>query len=257
MTHLGQHNHKSQTGAGRIRRVIPLLGMISAAIHGYTSQTNGASAPPPDPELIAPLVSAEMISLDVTLLHYARAQGVGDALIEDGAVIPSRLRRAMGAVAEIVAEGRTETTAYQVDMAYSSGHLEGSEGGWSALRLDEYVSAISGTQIGIRELADQATLRWSEVFGLEEGRSFVTGTIAMTVSAEGMSPIWSGQIEDGSGRSDAFLEVSGAVRTMITSLQEAAFGALIPGADPVLADREGAEKWPTDPHNETETGMEI
>ncbi len=222
MTHLVDKNAPERGGNGRIRRTLPALGLIAAAISGYNAQTGGA-LPLNEPERVSVVVTPPMIAQEATLLHFARAQGVGDAIREAGTLMPDRLEESLRTAATIVEEGRTGETAYRIDMAYSAGYLDGSEGGWSAERLDGYVTRALMTEIGLLELADQATLRWAGTFGLEEGRALVTGAMAMAVMSDPFEPIWSGPVDEPPQRGIAFIEVSGAVREMLSALEEAAY----------------------------------
>ncbi len=222
MTHLVDKNAPGPSGNGRIRRALPALGLIAAAISGYNAQS-GQTEPARPPEAVARVVTAPMIAQEATLLHFARAQGVGDALRETAGPLPAPLDRSLRDTAALVEAGRTDLTAYRIDMAYSSGYLDGVEGGWGHDRLDAYLNAAFRTEIGLLELADQATLRWADAFGLEGGRALVTGAMALTVAAGPFEPIWSGPISAGTDRGAAFVEVSSAVRGLLAELNEAAY----------------------------------
>ena len=222
MTHIALKNDATSRGNGRIRRALPALGLVAAAISGYTSQSGGSEAVPV-PERVAQVVTVPMIAQEATLLHFARAQGIGDAIRETGIACPEPINDRLGEIRAIVEEGRTEATAYRVDMAYSAGYLDALEGGWDLDRLDRYAESILRTEKGILELADQATLRWSDRLGRDEGRSLVTGTIALTVAQDPYQPIWSGPIGDDPNRGAAFVEVSNEVRLMLDEMHEAAY----------------------------------
>lgn len=222
MTHLVDKNAPERGGNGRIRRTLPALGLIAAAISGYNAQS-GDAARIAEPERVALVVTPPMIAQEATLLHFARAQGVGDALRETAGPLPDPLDRSLQDAAALVEAGRTDLTAYRIDMAYSAGYLDGVEGGWGPERLDAYLNAAFRTEIGLLELADQATLRWAGTFGLEEGRALVTGAMAMTVMNDPVEPIWSGPVEEPPHRGAAFIEVSVLVREMLSALEEAAY----------------------------------
>jgi len=222
MTHIMPKNESPPRGNGRIRRALPALGLIAAAISGYSSQSGGSEAVP-IPEQVAQVVTVPMIAQEATLLHFARAQGIGDAIRETGIAFPEPINDRLGEIRAIVEEGRTEATAYRVDMAYSAGYLDALEGGWDLDRLDRYADSILRTEKGILELSDQATLRWSESIGREEGRALVTGTIALTVAQDPYEPIWTTSIADDPNRGSAFVEVSTAVRLLLDEMHEAAY----------------------------------
>ncbi|PTX52647.1 hypothetical protein IQ03_03897 [Gemmobacter caeni] len=227
MTHIIPKNAPEPRGNGRIRRSLPALGLVAAAISGFTSQSGG-SEPVPAPERVAAVVTVPMIVQEATLLHFARAQGIGDAIRETGIPFTDPINARLEEIREIVEEGRTEATAYRVDMAYSAGYLDALEGGWDLNRLENYTESIFRTERGILELSDQATLRWSEHLGLEEGRALVTGTIALTVAQDPYEPIWSGSVEEGPHRGAAFVEVSTSVRLILDEMHEAAYVPSLP-----------------------------
>lgn len=226
MTHLVDKNAPERGGNGRIRRTLPALGLIAAAISGYNAQS-GDAARIAEPERVALVVTPPMIAQEATLLHFARAQGVGDAIRERTGPLPAPLGRSLEDAAAIVEGGRTGLTAHKIDMAYSAGYLEGAEGGWGPERLDAYLNATFRTEIGLLELADQATLRWAGTFGLEAGRAIVTGAMAMTVASDPFDPVWSGPLSEGAERASAFVEISSATRDLLDALDEAALPTLI------------------------------
>ena len=257
MTHLVNKEAPEPRGNGRIRRTLPALGLIAAAISGYASQPGGPETAPA-PERLAPVVTVPMIVRDATLLHFARAQGVGDALRETVGPLPAPLDRSLQDTAALVEAGRTDLTAYRIDMAYSAGYLDGVEGGWGPERLQGYLNAAFRTEIALFELADQAIVRWAGPLGLEGGRALVTGTMALTVASGPLEPVWSGPISAGSDRGAAFLEVSIAVRGLLGELEEAA-SQPPPPTGTVTAAREGGE--PAEPrsglYEEPQPEMEI
>jgi len=130
-------------------------------------------------------------------------------------------------IQNIVAEARTELTAYNIDMAYSSGYLDAMDGGWDVGRLNHYATSVFQTEKGIMEISDAATLRWAVRLGLEEGRALITGAIAVTVTQDPYQPIWSGTVEDSPYRGAAFIEVSSAVRLMLDEMHEAAYVSVV------------------------------
>lgn len=223
MTHLINKDLPSPQKSGRIRKALPALGLIAAAISGYTSQTGGVTPAVAAPEQVAAVVTAPMVAQEATLLHFARAQGVGDAIRETGIAFPDQMNQKLSEVREIVQTGRADGSEYRIDMAYSSGYLDALEGGWELDRLDQYVDAIFRTERGILELADQATIRWSGDLGLEGGRELVIGAMALTVARDPYEIIWSGSLEEDPQRGAAFMEVSGAVRLMLDEMHEAAY----------------------------------
>jgi hypothetical protein len=222
MTHISPNADQAPRGNGRIRKALPVLGLIATAISGLTSQSDGSQVTA-SPERTGSVVTVQMIAEEATLLHYARAQGVGDAIRETGIPFPDQMNEKLGTVRDLVNTARTESTGQLVDMAYSSGYLDALEGGWDLVRLERYVDTIYRTERGILELADQATLRWAGEIGLEDGRSLITGAIALTVSQDHYAPIWSGTIGEDPVRANAFVEVSGAVRRMLDAVHEAAY----------------------------------
>lgn len=222
MTHISPNPDQAPRGNGRIRKALPVLGLIATAISGLTSQSDGSQVTA-SPERTGKVVTVQMIADEATLLHYARAQGVGDAIRETGIPFPDQMNEKLGTVRELVETARTGGAAYQIDMAYSSGYLDALGGGWDLGRLDRYVDTIFRTERGILELADQATLRWAGEFGLENGRALITGTIALTVSQDAYAPIRSGTIGEDPVRANAINEVSGAVRRMLEEVHEAAY----------------------------------
>lgn len=236
MTYIAPKNTPTPRGNGRIRRALPTLGLIVTAIGGISSWSDRAQVLAA-PEVLAPAITTKMIAEDATILHFARAQGIGDAIRETGVPFSDPLNVKLGTIREIVEAARTERTDHRIDMVYSSGYLDAVEGGWDPDRLDRYADAIFQTERGIFELADQATLRWSADLGLEGGRALVTGAIAMTVSYDPYEPIWTGTLEEGSSRGTAFLEVSGATRLLLDAIHDAAYVPdLAPGLTGPLAD---------------------
>jgi hypothetical protein len=223
MTHIINKDLPPPQKSGRIRRALPALGLIAAAISGYTSQTSGAGTEMAAPEQLPTAVTAPMIAQEATLLHFARAQGIGDAVRETGVPFPDQMNQKLSEVRQIVETGRTEGSAYRIDMAYSSGYLDALEGGWGISRLDQYVDAIFQTEKGILELADQATIRWSDDLGPEGGRELILGAMALTVVQDPYEVIWSGSITGDPQRMAASMEVSGAVRLLLDEMHEAAY----------------------------------
>jgi len=222
MTHIAPKDTPTPRGNGRIRRALPLLGLIATAIGGLTFGSDGSQSLAA-PETLSSVITTQMIAQDATLLHFARAQGIGDAIRETGVPFSDPMNAKLGTIREIIETARTEGTDHRIDMVYSSGYLDALEGGWDLGRLDRYADAIFQTERGILELADQATLRWSADLGREEGRALVTGAIAVTVSYDPYEPIWTGTLEEGSSRGTAFLEVSGVTRLLLDAMHEAAY----------------------------------
>jgi hypothetical protein len=222
MTQIVNKDAEAGEGRGRIRRALPALGLIAAAVSGYMSQSGGPGAvtlPVP----AAPISGPEVIAQEVTLLHFARAQGIGDAIRETGVAFPDPINARLGEIRDIVQEGRTEVTAYKVDMAYSAGYLDGLEGSWDLNRLDRYTETIFQVEKGILELSDQATLRWSARLGDHDAAGLVSGAMAITVAGIAHEPIWTGPITAGTERGDLFFEVSAATRLMLAELHDAAY----------------------------------
>jgi hypothetical protein len=222
MTFIIDKNAPTPRGNGMIRRTLPVLGLVAAAISVHAMQSGSNEAFPPL-ETVAAAVTAPMIAREATVLHYARAQGIGDALRETTGPLPTRLEESLQGAVGIVAYLRTEATEHRIDMAYSAGYLDGMEGGWGADRLEGYLDAAFRTEIGLLELADRSTLRWAGTFGLEEGRAIVTGAMAMTVASAPFQPIWTGPIDENTEQGAAFLEVSTSVRSLLDVLDDAAY----------------------------------
>jgi hypothetical protein len=221
MTHIADKNVTRRSGTGRIRRALPALGLVAAAISGYSSQSSGSSSElGPEP---APPLTVELIIQEATLLHYARAQGVGDGLREGGALLSERLERRMAEVSETVASARTDQTAYQIDMAYSAGVFDASEGRWSPASLENYVQMIDFAQIGIREIADRTTLRWEEELGLDLARVSVTTSLAAVLTQ--MADISELPQLSGPMGLAVVADVSGELRPLLDHLDDTAFGA--------------------------------
>lgn len=222
MTQIVNKDAVKGEGQGRIRRSLPVLGLLAAAASGYMSQSGGPGAvtlPLPATPVYAP----EMIAQEATLLHFARAQGIGDAIRETGIAFPDPVNARLDEIRDIVQEGRTEETAYKVDMAYSAGYLDALEGGWDINRLDRYTETIFQVEKGILELSDQATLRWSSRLEEQNTAGLVSFAMAITVADFAHEPIWSGPINTEVEIGDLFFEVSSATRLMLAELHDAAY----------------------------------
>lgn len=237
MADFPDRTERSPQGRGAIRRALPALGLVAAAISGYTSQSgsNAQDLSPPD---IAPLTNIPMIIQDATLLHFARAQGIGDGLREIMGKLPDSLDLSLRDAGEIVDAGRTERTAYRIDMAYSAGYLDGVEGRWEADRLDRYLDAVFRAEVGLQELADQATLRWAEEIGLDGGRALVTGVMALTVASDPLDPVQPRLGKNEPGLDVAFTEISRETGKLLEALDLAAYVIPVSGI--------GVTSWPGD-----------
>lgn len=221
MTDIASKNGAAPQGNGRIRRALPALGLVAAAISGYSSQSSDGHAG----QIVdaRPPLTVELITQEATLLHYARAQGVGDGLRESGAELPSPLQTRLDEVSDVVAAARTEQTAYQIDMAYSGGMLDASEGHWSPASLENYVQMIDFAQIGIREIADRTTLRWEDELGLDLARVSVTTSLAAALTQ--MVEISELPQLAGPMGLAVVADVSGELRPLLDHLDDTAFGA--------------------------------
>lgn len=250
MTCIADKNGTGRSGNGRIRRTLPALGLVASALSGYSAQTSDTSAV--QAHVVRPPLTVEVITQEATLLHYARAQGVGDGLRESGVDMPGRLQSRLAEVSETVTSARTDQTAYQIDMAYSAGVLDASEGHWSPAYLENYVRMIDFAQIGIREIADRTTLRWEEEIGLDLARVSVTTSLAAVLTQ--MADISELPQLAGPMGLAVVADVSGELRPLLDHLDDTAFGATgtylraefsqpveLPGPD---QDREGDRDLP-------------
>lgn len=214
---------KSEVRSGqreRARWLLPALGLVAAAVSGYGSEGSAPSGSAASK--VWPPLTVETIAEEATLLHYARAQGVGDGLREDGALFPQDLERQMTEVSEIVASARSPDTAYQIDMAYSTGLLDARDGGWSVAALKAYVTTIDFAGIGVREIADQATLRWEPQIGIDLARETVMQALAVTLA--GGSEVSDVSETAGTRGLAVLADVSGQLRPLLDRLNETAFG---------------------------------
>jgi hypothetical protein len=128
----------------------------------------------------------------------------------------------MTEVSETVDAARNDRTAYQIDMAYSAGRLDASEGAWSAAALENYVRTIDFAGVGIREIADRATLRWETRFGIDQSRETVSAALAANLVGETeiLETLRSGE-EAGLA---VFADVSEDLRPLLDHLHDTAFG---------------------------------
>lgn len=221
--------HSVTSWAGRqVRRTLPALGLVTAAMSGYSSQSStGASLTALDP---VPPLTVELITQEATLLHYARAQGVGDGLREAGTVLPEPLEARMSDVAMTVEGARTGRTAHKIDLAYSEGRLDAEEGSWSADALANYVRTIDFTQAGIREIADRSTLHWEAELGLERARGTVRTALAVALT-EFAEVTDLPSLNEGMGLA-VLAHVSGRLRPLLGHLEDTAFGPPETGLPP-------------------------
>lgn len=205
-----------------LRRVLPALGLVSAAISLAGPQFSVAKIAPALPSE-PPAMTVEMMAKDATLLHHARALGIGDALRETGVIFDAELQEKTVAVSQAVAEGRNPSTEVKIDMAYSDGYLDGSEGSWSVERLDAYIDRIFGAEVGFREISDQSFLRWKGQLGEEETRNMVSGTIALTVADFPEDVILATSLMSKPERFELFTSVSATVKGILDGLNDAAY----------------------------------
>jgi hypothetical protein len=224
MTQIILKNEERPRGNDRIRRALPALGLVAAAITGYSAQGSGGQTGP-DPDARAPL-TVELISHETTLLHHARAQGIGDGLRKMGVPFSEALAMRMTEVSEAVDAARNDRTSYQIDMAYLAGRQDASEdaseGAWSAAALETYVRTIDFAAIGIREIADRATLRWETRLGIDQSRETVRAALAVNLM-EGSEIPASLRSQGGTGLA-VLADVSGHLRPLLDHLHDTAFG---------------------------------